>query len=152
MCSIDIDLTQHRPLRLGVALGGDVLWDRDTRVARIRGVDLSDVARQSAILRRERPGIDVVADIDVVIAANASTARAMMTAQETGSPSGAILYLGTPRGLAGLITDIHALGIVDGAVLIPQAAGVAELIRDAVLPKLDTTLELPRPGREARPA
>ena len=54
-----------------------------------------------------------------------------------------LLYVGTPAGLAGLIADIHALNIADGAVLIPRAAGVAELIPEAVLPVLRTMARLP---------
>ena len=37
---------------------------------------------------------------------------------------------------------MQALGIADGAVLIPRAPGVADLIRDAVLPVLDTMAPL----------
>ena len=78
MCDIDIDISQSRPLRLGLALGDDVVWD-GTRAERIRGVDLSDIARKSARRRRERADVDVVADIEVVIAAEACNARAMLS-------------------------------------------------------------------------
>jgi alkanesulfonate monooxygenase SsuD/methylene tetrahydromethanopterin reductase-like flavin-dependent oxidoreductase (luciferase family) len=150
MCGIDIDLSQSRPLRLGVALGDQILWDGDTAAERIRGIDLSDVARKSAGLRRERPDVDVVADIDVVIAAEARTARAMLEADTGETRASTLLYVGTPSGLASLITDMHALGIADGAVLIPRTAAVADLIRDAVLPILHTRLQLP--VREAHSA
>ena len=141
MCDVDIDITQRRPPRLGVALRDRVLWDGDAAVERIRGVDLSDIARKSAQLRRDHSGVDVVADIDVVIATEARAARAMLDAGETCDRT--LLYVGTPSGLASLITDMHALGIADGAVLIPRTAAVADLIRDAVLPILHTRLQLP---------
>jgi hypothetical protein len=152
MCGIDIDLTQSRPLRLGVALRDRILWDSDTAAERIRGIDLADIARKSASRRRDQPDVDVVADIDVVIAAEARTARAMLDADAGETCDRTLLYVGTPSGLVSLITDIHALGIVDGAVLIPRTAGAAALIRDAVLPVLHTSLQLPAASREARSA
>ena len=152
MSDIDIDITQSRPLRLGVVLHDQVVWDRDSAAERIRGVDLSDIARRSARLRREHPDVDVVADIDVVIAAEARAARSMLNSDALQSCDGALLYVGTPSGLVSLITDIHALGIADGAVLIPQAPGAADLICESVLPVLDTELQLPAVARDARPA
>lgn len=152
MCDVDIDLTQSRPLRLGIALSDGIHWDSDAAAERIRGVDLADIARKSVNRRRDQPDVDVVADIDIVIAAEARTARAMLDASFDETRERTLLYVGTPSGLASLITDIHALGIVDGAVLIPRTTQAAILIRDAVLPLLQTSLQLPAPGREARPA
>jgi alkanesulfonate monooxygenase SsuD/methylene tetrahydromethanopterin reductase-like flavin-dependent oxidoreductase (luciferase family) len=152
MCDIDIDITDSRPLRLGIVLRGQVLWDSDSAAWRIRGVDLSDIASKSARLRRDHPDVDVVADIDVVIAAEARAARAMLNLDADETAKGILLYVGTPSGLASLITDMHALGITDGAVLIPRTAGMADLIHDAVLPLLDTGLELPAAIREAQSA
>ena len=152
MCDIDIDLTQSRPLRLGVALRDRVLWDSDTAAERIRGVDLSDLARKSASQRLDHPDVDVVADIDVVIAAEARTARAMLSSDAHETCDGTLLYVGTPPGLASLITDIHALGIVDGAVLIPRTAAMADLIRDDVLPVLHASLQPSAATREAHSA
>lgn len=147
-----LDVALGRPLRIGVALCGQVFWDSDAAAERIRGVDLRDVARQSAHVRHDHPDVDVVADIEVIIADEARTALAMLNfyAGETGGST--LRYVGTPSGLAGLVSDIHALGIADGAVLIPRTVGVADLIRDAVLPALRTTLRLPASTREARPA
>ena len=137
MVGIDIDITRNRPLRLGVAFPDGIRWDSDGAAQRVRAGDLGEIWRKSGRLRRERPGVDVVADIDVVIAADARTARALLDGVVDDSADRTMLYVGTPSGLAGLIADIHALGIADGVVLIPQAAGVAELILDAVLPALD---------------
>lgn len=152
MCDIDIDLTQRRPLRLAIALRDRVLWDSDTAAERIRGVDLSAIARKSEDMRRDQPDVDVVADIDVVIAAEAHIARAMLNhgTNETGCST--LLYVGTPAGLVSLVTDIHALGIADGAVLIPRTSGLVDLIRDSVLPMLDTGLQLPAAIGEAHSA
>jgi alkanesulfonate monooxygenase SsuD/methylene tetrahydromethanopterin reductase-like flavin-dependent oxidoreductase (luciferase family) len=152
MCDIDIDITQSRPLRLGIAVSDQILWDNDSAAERIRGVDLSDIARKSAHARRCRPDVDVVADIDVLIAAEARTARAMLNPDTDETGCSTLLYVGTPAGLASLIADIHALGIADGAVLVPRAAGVVDVIRDAVLPLLQTGLQLPAAAREAHSA
>jgi alkanesulfonate monooxygenase SsuD/methylene tetrahydromethanopterin reductase-like flavin-dependent oxidoreductase (luciferase family) len=152
MPGVDIDITQNRPLRLAVELGDGIRWDGDGTAERIRAVDLGDIWRKSARLRRERPDVEVVVDIDVVIAADARTARALLGTPVGDGEDHALLYVGTPSGLAGLIADIHALGIADGAVLIPRVAGAAELIRDAVLPVLNTMLRLPARTPDARPA
>lgn len=152
MCDIDIDITQRRPLRLGLALGDHIDWEGEDAAERIRGVDLSDVARKSTRLRRERPDSDVVADIEVVIAAEASSARAMISPGCGESSSSTMIYVGTPAGLVGLIVDMHALGITDGVVLIPKAPGVADLIREAVLPLLYDMTQLPETAPKARTA
>ena len=149
MSDIEIDIAADRPPRLAVAVGDQVVWDSPGPVVRIRGTDLSDVARKAAAARRDDPDVDVVADIDVVIAAEACTARAMLAAAGTDVGDHTMLYVGTPAGLAGLIADMQVLGIADGAVMIPRAAGVADLIRDAVLPVLDTMAPL---AGAARPA
>lgn len=152
MVAIDIDITQHRPLRLGVALADGIRWNSDGAVERIRAADLGEIWRKSIRVRRARPDVDVVADIDVVIAADARAARALLASTEGDSADRAMLYVGTPAGLAGLVADIYALGIADGAVLIPQAAGTAELIRDAVVPALNAMLQAPTHSQQARPA
>lgn len=149
MYDIEIDIASVRPPRLAVAVGDQVVWDGPGPVVRIRGTDLSDVARKAAAARRDYPDVDVVADIEVVIAAEACTARAMLAAAGTDVGDHTMLYVGTPAGLAGLIADMQALGIADGAVLIPRAAGVADLIREAVMPVLDTMAPL---AGAARPA
>lgn len=148
---IDIDITQQRRLRLGVAHSGQICWNSDGVAQRVRAADLGAISRTATRLRRERPGVDVVADIDAVIAADARTARTLCdTTNDRGEP--ALLYVGTPSGLAGLIADIYSLGITDGAVLIPRAAGTAELIRDAVIPALNTLVPPPTAISQRWPA
>ncbi|WP_431233047.1 hypothetical protein ACQ856_27695 [Mycolicibacterium psychrotolerans] len=149
---IDIDLSRRAPLRLGVARDDDVRWYRDTPAERIRGVDLGDVARKSARARITHPDRGVVADIDVVIASDAATARGLVDGSFDESAGKTIVYVGTPAGLAGLIADIYTLGIADGAVLIPSGQGVAELIHDAVLPALQMMDLLADPISQALPA
>ncbi|GAY15562.1 hypothetical protein [Mycobacterium sp. shizuoka-1] len=151
MSDADIVIEHNRPLRLAVA-DGDLVWDDRVPVVRVRGDDLGDLARKSARVRRDRPDVEVVADIDVVIAAEAWAARAMMADDSSETQERTMLYVGTPTGLAGLVADIHALGIADGAVLIPRGAGVADLIREAVLPVLQTLTAAPAFGPQARPA
>ncbi|MBB3605965.1 alkanesulfonate monooxygenase SsuD/methylene tetrahydromethanopterin reductase-like flavin-dependent oxidoreductase (luciferase family) [Mycolicibacterium sp. BK556] len=152
MVAVDIDITHNRPLRLAVALADGIRWDSVERAERVRAADLGEISRKSARLRRDHPGVDVVADIDVVIAADARKARALYDCVSSETDDHTMLYIGTPSGLAGLVADIHALGIVDGAVLIPRVPGAAELIRDAVLPALNTMLRLPSPAPQSRPA
>lgn len=149
---VDIDLRDRPPLRFGVAQDDDVCWYRDAAAERVRGVDLTDLARRSAHLRRTEPGAEVAADIDAVIASDAATARALLAQSDGERHSGALLYVGTPTGLAGLVADIYALGIADGAVLIPRAPGVGELIRNAVLPALQAMELLTDAVSEALPA
>lgn len=149
---VDIDLRDRSPLRFGVAHDDDVCWYRDAAAERVRGVDLTDLARRSAHLRSTAPGADVAADIDVVIASDAATARALLAQYDGERNSGALLYVGTPTGLAGLVADIYALGIADGAVLIPRVPGVIELIRNVVLPALQAMELLTDAVSEALPA
>jgi hypothetical protein len=135
----DFDISPTGPLQIGIgrAPGGSV---------RIRATDLRGVAHQAAAVRDIQPGAVVVVDIDVMIAHDARSARALLADAEW-EPSNTLLYVGTPAGLAGLITDIHALGIAgiaDGAVLLPVAKeGVLELIYREVLPELSTMEPLP---------
>lgn len=139
------DVTPTGPLRIGIGVGPD-------DAIRVRAVDLRALGQQTAVARAEHPGAAVVVDIDIVISDQAQSARAMHA--RLGCQRGdTLLYVGTPAGLAGLITDIHSLGIADGAVLFPMTgAGMLDLIYDDVLPRLSTTGPLPSDGREARPA
>ncbi|MGI9125947.1 MAG: hypothetical protein ACR2JM_14505 [Mycobacterium sp.] len=139
----DYDISPRRPVQLGIATGSDIEWVTPADPIRVRGADLGEVARRTSAVRRDHPDADVVVDIEVVIAADARSARAMVPAN-LGSPgTPTMLYVGTPAGLAGLIADIHALGIADGAVLIPRKDGQTGLIADAVLPVLTTMTCLP---------
>ncbi|CPT92052.1 Uncharacterised protein [Mycobacteroides abscessus] len=126
----------RRPLLFGVAYDNRIWTDGHEDLVRIRAVDLRDLARKVAAVRDDAPHAGVVVDIDVIIAADAPTARGLVS--DSGYPAGdTLLYVGTPAGLCGLIADIHALGIADGAILVPlDCEGVVELVRDTVVPEL----------------
>jgi hypothetical protein len=109
--------------------------------ARIRAADLQGAQRQSAGLRAEAgpEGCTVFVDIEVLVDRDARTA--MFAADQLGQNSSdagpALRYVGTPRGLAGYIADLHTLGIADGVTLLPlRAADNAERIINDVLPML----------------
>lgn len=132
------DGTSRRPLCFGVVSDKGLWTNGSGDPTRIRAVDLRDLTHRAAAVRREHPHAVVVVDIDVVIARDARTAREVMS--DSGHVAGdTMVYVGTPAGLAGLVADIYALGIADGAVLLPVGGdGVLELIRDVVLPELQT--------------
>ncbi|MBE1551767.1 hypothetical protein GGC64_005854 [Mycobacterium sp. OAS707] len=95
----------------------------ESRLRRIRASDLRDAARKSARYRETVPGPQaVLIDIDVILDDDAG--EALRTYDEIDSRSRANLssklhYVGTPTGLAGLLSDINSLGIADGVVLVP---------------------------------
>lgn len=138
----DIDLTATAPLRLGIACGQQVWMDNaGGGVTRVRATDLRRLARQVAAARAEHPGRDVIADINVVIADEARCARAALAESTDLSAADTLLYVGTASGLAGLIADMYALRLTDGAMLIPLLGQeMLELIRNEVLPRLQTFL------------
>jgi hypothetical protein len=140
----DFDISPSGPLRIGIGHAPD-------GAIRIRAVDLRAVAQRVAAVRDEHPDAVVVVDIDVMIADEAQSARAMLA--RLGSERGdTLLYVGTPSGLAGLVADIHALGIADGAVLLPATDAARGLIYRDVLPLLSTMGPMPTLTREPRPA
>ncbi|CAN5817039.1 hypothetical protein BH10ACT9_BH10ACT9_06520 [soil metagenome] len=148
----DFDFALDDLLRVGI-LVDDQLWlERPDVIARVRAADLRGVAHRARTVREERPGVPVLVDINVMIAPDAQRAR---TAMEQVAPftDDTLLYVGTPAGLAGLVTDIQALGIADGTVLIPlRSEEVLDLIRDRVLPELQTMAPRSVDLRGARPA
>jgi hypothetical protein len=149
----DIDLTVKNPLRLGVAYGETVWLNAPGELVRVRAEDLRGLAHRVTAVRQQHPGCDVVVDIDVVIAGEARWARAAL-AKAGGAPNhGTLLYVGTATGLAGLVADLYALGMTDGAMLIPLIGeDVPALIRDEVLPELATFMPDPIEQGSSRPA
>ncbi|MDW5611874.1 MULTISPECIES: hypothetical protein [Mycolicibacterium] len=134
----DHDITVHKPPRVGITHGDQVCMDSTAPSVRIRGRDLREVAQRARSTREQQPGVDVLVDIEVMIAPTAPAARELMAAADPDRPAGTLRYVGTPTGLAGLINDLHALGIADGAVLQPLLASVAGLIQESTLPALNT--------------
>lgn len=148
MPHIDIDIAARGPLRLGIDDGRTVWLATPGAVIRVRGRDLRQVVRQAARVRDEHPGIDVLVDIDVVIAEDAPTA---LTAAADLSDTDTLRYAGTIRGLAGLIADLHTLAITDGAMLLPaKDIGQLALVKDRILTELQSLV--PAAFSHARPA
>lgn len=146
----DFDIAMHGPLRVGITSAGRLWLNIPGDIVRVRGTDLRDVSRKATDARDERPGAAVLVDIDVTIASEARAAREIHADSKPSDGGQTLLYVGTPTGLAGLITDIHTLGIADGAVLIPTSPGVRELIVTDVLPALTASTRVD--VAQARPA
>lgn len=124
------------PLRFGVESDKGLWTNGSDELVRIRAVDLRDLTHKAAAARQDCPHAVVVVDIDVMIARDVRAARTAMSdsAYESGDT---MVYVGTPAGLSGLIADIYALGIADGAILLPvDNEGVLDLIHDVVVPEL----------------
>jgi hypothetical protein len=95
----------------------------DGRFTRIRAADLRDATRKSARSRETVTGPQaVLIDIDVILDDNAGEALRKYDAINSRSRANlatTLHYVGTPTGLAGLLSDICSLGIADGVVLVP---------------------------------
>ena len=115
---------------------------------RIQAADLRQARAATERLRlreaqagREPDGLVVLLDVEFLIAADARTARAEFSRQNSCTHpdhSATVRYVGTPRGLAGLISDIRAASVADGVTLIPLAErGNVEMVTEQVLPLLD---------------
>ena len=101
---------------------------------RITAADLQDAQRRSARQRAENPATPVLLDIEVLIDRDARSAFDALADVPSG---GGLRYVGTPRGLAGLIADVQRLGIADGVVLKPLTdSPVADLILEELAPGL----------------
>jgi hypothetical protein len=101
---------------------------------RIHAVDLQDAQRRAATQRAAAPGQPVLLDIEVLIDRDTRTALRALDAVDAGT---ALRYVGTPRGLAGLIADVQRLGIADYVVLKPLAGSpVTDLMLEELAPGL----------------
>ncbi|WP_273735347.1 hypothetical protein [Mycolicibacterium septicum] len=149
---MDHDIAIRKPARVGVVVGGVLSIDSSADFVRVQGADLRAVAQRAAEARQDHPGVDVLADIEVAVADTAAAARALVAGADLDAPTDTVRYVGTPAGLAGLLADIHALGIADGAVLWPLLSGTSDLIRDRTMGVLRTMTELPGGCHESRTA
>lgn len=113
---------------------------------RLHATDLREASRKSEALRAgssdqvEPPPI--VLGIEVLIARDSASAmRAYRDLpQRPGRPE-PLRYIGTPRGLIGLIADLQRLGIADGVALVPLGdSPVAELMLDELAPGLGAAI------------
>lgn len=131
--TVDIDLATKPPLRLGVDCGGTLWLDRPGDITRVRAPDLRTLSQRASTARRRHPFAAVLADIEVAVACDARSARTSLAAAGGAPDHDVLQYVGTVAGLAGLISDLFVLGLVDGAVLMPLAGHTAaELIHGEI--------------------
>lgn len=110
-----------------------------TNVIRIHAIDLREAQRKTAKKRAEvsaRGGdpaqVRVFVDLEVMIAEDPRAAYAEWIRLEraAGCTPSSLEYVGTARGLAGLIADIHAAQVADGVTLVPHTPDVLDRILD----------------------
>lgn len=101
--------------------------------ARVRATDLQGAQRESERLRAEagQEGCTIFVDVEVLLD---SDARVAFRAADRLGQSTTLRYVGTPRGLAGYLADLRALGIADGVTVLPLRP--SNNIIDDVLPML----------------
>ncbi|HET7668130.1 MAG TPA: hypothetical protein VFK56_19110 [Mycobacterium sp.] len=105
--------------------------------ARVRAADLQVAQRRSAALRAEAGDEACTVFVEVEVLIDTDVRAAMRAAEQFRASTATLRYVGTPRGLAGLIADLHTLGIADGVTLLPlRASDSAERIINDVLPML----------------
>ena len=117
----------HNHTRVAVEFGA--LWSEltvapTTEIVRIQASDLREAQQQRARLRAEAvergesaDGTAVFLDLEIHIAADARTARREFAALDAPSSPASIRYVGTPSGLASLISDVTAADVADGVTL-----------------------------------
>ena len=145
----DFDIARTSPLRLGIELSATQPWIEVTAQRggsdaplRVQASDLRDAYQKVANVRAEvGDEVPTMLDVDVMIAQDSRSARTSLaileSALRTVRRPTSMLYVGTPNGLAGLIADIHTLGIADGLILRPLLLpGVLVHILDEVVPAL----------------
>ena len=130
----DIDLGAKPPVWVGVDDGRSVRLDRTGLVTRVRAADLRSLSHAASVARQQDPERSVLADVEVVVADDARTAREVLTAAGGPAERGVLRYVGTLAGLAGLISDMYVLGLADGVVLIPLVHNTTpdRLLRDVL--------------------
>ena len=118
----------------------------DARAVRVHAFDLQDATRQADKIRAASAGQDnpppILLDIEVLIDRNVGSAFAALDRLPEPAPGAPkpLRYIGTPRGLAGLISDVQRLGIADGVVLKPlDGSPVVDLMLDELAPGLGLT-------------
>lgn len=90
-----------------------------TPVMRLAASDLLRAKRERASIRVDHPGVAVILDLEVAVAADFRTAfRTVAGATVAGAP-GTVRYAGTVDGLTGLVADIERADVADGVTIIP---------------------------------
>ncbi|MFZ2242661.1 MAG: hypothetical protein WAV90_24445, partial [Gordonia amarae] len=105
---------------------------------------LRDAQRARNVLRagqRDPAKFIVALEVEVAIAAHPASARASVTALESGpggtrpSDTETVRYIGTSHGLIGLIRDIYAAEVADAVILTPLDGSATEArIREEIIP------------------
>ncbi|TXG89291.1 hypothetical protein DW322_02335 [Rhodococcus rhodnii] len=92
-------------------------------LVRVRATDLRDAREQYVRLRSDGSAAALL-DVEVLLADDARSARARLAELEgiVATRPTTVRYVGTPLGLAGLISDIGSAGVADGVTLQPLAA------------------------------
>jgi hypothetical protein len=118
-------------------------------IVRIAAGDLRAAQRTTArihaeAIQRGRRHIDVavLVDLDAIIAGQASAARAQVTRGDIRAAGAqhpeTLRYVGTPSGLAGLITDIFRAEVADGVTVRPMSPETLTQFVETTLPLLQT--------------
>lgn len=124
-------------------------------VVRVRARDLREAKRLRDGIRSELAAngadpdsVTVLLDVETLVAGQAASARAELAQLDSQLPGtesarparhldGSVTYVGTPQGLASLISDIHAAEVADGVTLLPLSLpGTLERIVSDVVPSL----------------
>ncbi len=135
-CAVE-SLNMHRDHTCVAVAFDEHRWPlRPSDLVTFTASDLSDLSRRTMRARRNEPDVVVFVDIHIAIADEAAVARGALSATGATVPAKTLVYIGTPLGLAGLIKDIHTLGLADGVFLRPLLTAQLELIRTCVLPVL----------------
>ncbi|OZC47011.1 MULTISPECIES: hypothetical protein [Nocardiaceae] len=135
-----------------VAVEFDSIWSEltlgpDADIVRIQASDLREAQQQRARLRAEAvergesaDSTAVFLDLEIHIAADARTARREFAGLDAPISPSSIRYVGTPSGLASLISDVTAADVADGVTLtvLGDVARQAVLVNNAVLPLLES--------------
>ncbi|OZF35559.1 hypothetical protein CH294_13240 [Rhodococcus sp. 14-2483-1-1] len=135
-----------------VAVEFDAIWSEltvapDADIVRIQASDLREAQQQRARLRAEAvergesaDSTAVFLDLEIHIAAEARTARREFAGLDAPISPSSIRYVGTPSGLASLISDVTAADVADGVTLtvLGDVARQAVLVNNAVLPLLES--------------
>ncbi|MDZ7884167.1 MAG: hypothetical protein U5N53_15275 [Mycobacterium sp.] len=112
-----------------VAVEFDSAWTEltvapDADVVRIQASDLREAQQRTARLRAEAlergesaAPAAVFLDLEIHIADDARTARREFAARDAPTSPSSIRYVGTPAGLASLISDVTAADVADGVTL-----------------------------------
>lgn len=119
----------------------------DGDVVRIQASDLRESQQHLARVRAEAAergesadSTAVFLDLEIHIAADARTARRELAALDAPAGPSSIRYVGTPAGLASLISDVTAADVADGVTLtvLGDVARQSVLINNGVLPLLES--------------